>query len=126
MAGRRGCQGRVIGTHPPPGGGGQLWLSCAALFALALGACARDPGTIPGCRTSGDCTHGEVCIAKTGVCERFNRPLDIDASVRDGARVDAAMRMDAPRRDASRSGGDGPRSDGPPADAARVDARPRG
>ncbi len=93
------------------------------LVGLAsLAACAQDPGKVPGCRTDTECVSGEVCIPKTGVCERFNRPLDIDATVRDGARMDAAMRMDAPRRDGPRT--DGPRTDGPRTDGPRADAPP--
>ena len=106
--------------------GFSLW---TLLLALPLAACASDPGKIPGCRTDADCTGGQVCIARTGVCERFNRPLEIDASLRDASRTDAAIRMDAPRRDAAR-GDAGPtdarRGDAAAADAARLDARPRG
>ena len=96
---------------------------------LALAACAQDPGKVPGCRTAADCTGGEVCIARTGVCERFNRPLDIDATLRDAVRIDASIRMDGPRRDAARADApatDAPSRDGGPVDAARTDARSRG
>ncbi len=46
------------------------------LIALALAGCGRGGALDGACASDGDCGAGLHCIRGTGVCARFNTPLD--------------------------------------------------